>query len=260
MIFRRLHRLWLQSILFRSRIPYALWNKTINSSTVLSNLDQRGRHRLPKLASLFLHDKSISGAAGFKVDDEMRAYIAAMACLLILNLDLDYYKGWSEIIIYPDTFVIRREETDDIGVVHNTRRTLAGESWQRGPLILSWADSMSGAGAADIASNVILHEFAHKIDMLNGAANGMPPLHANMVREAWTTSLAQAFADMKKRIEQGDDIAIDSYAAEDPAEFFAVISEVFFEQPRQLYKNYHRVYQQLCLFYRQDPIQRVRDK
>ncbi len=259
MIFRRLHRVWLQHILFRARIPYSIWRRTIGTSELLACLDRRDRHRLRKLASLFLHEKTITAAGGLNIDEAMRVYIAATACLLILNLDLDYFDGWSEVIVYPDTFVVRREEADETGVVHDTRRSLAGESWQRGPVILSWSDAIQKWQAPGMASNVILHEFAHKLDMLNGVANGMPPLHADMVREQWTTSLSRAYANLHQRLELDNDTALDSYAGENPAEFFAVVTETFFEQPLLLHEQYPQVYRQLSLFYRQDPKQRLCD-
>jgi len=256
-ILKRLHRAWLQHVLYRSRIPYALWHESIASAPVLSCLDHRDQHRLRKLASLFLREKTITGAGGLVVDSAMRVYIAAQACLLILNLDLDDFRGWSEVIVYPDTFVVGREEYDNIGVVHETRRALAGESWRRGPVILSWSDARPGANPHGPASNVILHELAHKLDMLNGAANGMPPLHYGMVREEWTAALSQAYESLYQQVERHHHTAIDPYAAENPAEFFAVLTEVFFQQPRRLQHLYPDVYQQLRLYYRQDPLSRL---
>ncbi|HHJ36011.1 MAG TPA: zinc-dependent peptidase [Gammaproteobacteria bacterium] len=254
---RWLHRVWLKHVLYRSRIPYPLWHEVISGVSVLSCLDFREQHRLRKLSSLFLHEKTISGAGSFDVDDKKRVYIAAQACLLILNLDLDYFSGWHEIIIYPDSFVIKREEYDDSGVVHETRRTLAGEAWGRGPVILSWSDARPGSHSHGPASNVILHEFAHKLDMLNGAANGMPPLHKNMVRKQWTASLSQAYDRLYHQIERHHHTVIDPYAAENPAEFFAVLTEVFFEKPDLLHKLYSQVYLQLSLYYRQDPLRHM---
>ncbi len=253
---RRLRRAWLQHVLYRSRIPYPLWHDCISQVPVLAALDHREQHRLRKLASLFLHEKTLVGAGGQAVDDAMRVTIAAQACLLILNLDLDYFDGWREIIIYPDSFVVSHEERDANGLVHETRRTLGGEAWGRGPVILSWADARPDAHPHGAASNVILHEFAHKLDMLNGAANGMPPLHPDMVRQQWTASLSQAYQDLYRQVERHHHTAIDPYASESPAEFFAVLSEVFFEQPARLHHLYPAVYQQLKLFYRQDPLRR----
>ena len=264
---KRLHRAWLQHVMFRSRIPYPQWHEIMRSVPVLSRLDQREQHRLRKLTGLFLHEKVITGAGDLVVDSSMRLTIAAQVCLLILNLDLDYFQGWSEIIVYPDSFIVQRDEYDDSGVVHETRRNLAGEAWGRGPVILSWSDAKpgtrlhgpatNGPATNGPATNVILHEFAHKLDMLNGAANGMPPLHNNMVRENWTAALSQAYEKLYHQLERHHHTVIDPYAAENPAEFFAVFTEVFFEQPALLHKLYPDVYEQLSLFYRQDPLQRV---
>ncbi len=254
---KRLRRAWLQHVMFRSRIPYPLWHESLISAPVLLRLSKREQNRLRKLASLFLHEKTITGAGGLIVDSTMRVYIAAHACLLILNLDLDYYQGWSEVVVYPDTFVIQREEYDESGVVHETRKTLAGEAWGRGPVILSWSDAKPEARSHGSTPNVILHEFAHKLDMLNGVANGMPPLHSNMVRERWTEFLSQAYEKLYHQLERHHPIAIDPYAAENPAEFFAVLTEVFFEQPTLLQSLYPDVYGQLSLFYRQNPVQHI---
>jgi hypothetical protein len=254
---KRPYRTWLQHVLLRSRIPYPLWHDSIASASILSSLDHQEQHRLRRLASLFLHEKTITGAGGLSVYASMRVYIAAHACLLILNLDLDYFRGWSEVIVYPDTFVVSREEFDISGVVHETRRALAGEAWRRGPVILSWSDARAGASPHGPASNVILHEFAHKLDMLNGAANGMPPLHDGMVREEWTAALSQAYESLYHQVERHHHTVIDPYAVESPAEFFAVLTEVFFQQPERLNHLYPDVYRQLRLYYRQDPLARI---
>ena len=153
--------------------------------------------------------------------------------------------------------MIRHEEYDASGIVHETRRTLAGEAWRRGPVILSWSDAQPNSHSHGPASNVIIHEFAHKLDMLNGSANGMPPLHKNMVRKQWTESLSHAYKNLYQQIERHHHTSIDPYAAENPAEFFAVLSEVFFVKPALLNKLYPQVYRQLNLFYRQDTLRRA---
>ncbi len=250
----RLHRWWVKHLLFSSRVPYPLWHNCLKQLPVLDKLSAREQHQLRKLTSLFLHDKTFFAAGGLELDQQMIISIAAQACLLILNLELDDYHGWSEIIVYPDTFVVPHMENEDTGVVHETRRALAGESWQRGPVILSWADVRPGAHPHGASSNVVLHEFAHKLDMLNGAANGMPPLHPGMDRKAWTITLSQAYERLYHDIERHHHTAIDPYAAESPAEFFAVLTEVFFMQPKRLQHLYPAVYHQLSLFYRQEPL------
>ena len=255
MILRWLRR-WRESrLLRRQRIPERLWLSAAAPLPALQHLTHPQLHRLRELASLLLHDKTFTGAGGLTVTDTMRVQIAAQACLLVLELGLDYFDGWQEIIIYPDAFVVQRDQHDDNGLVHETHSTLGGEAWDRGPVILSWQDAQ--AGMQGHGANVILHEFAHKLDMLNGRANGMPPLHAEMSRQAWTAALSSAYHELQQQLAHQGHAAIDPYGAENPAEFFAVLSENFFMQPQHLRHVYPAVYSQLAQFYRQEPVQRL---
>jgi Mlc titration factor MtfA (ptsG expression regulator) len=253
----RLQRWWKQRFLRKQRIPLHLWERCLSQSPLLLRLDRHEKHRLRELAGWFLHEKSIVGAHDFVVNDEMRVLIAAQACLLILNLDFGYFKGWYEVIVYPDAFIARHEQHDEAGVVHELERSLEGESWQQGPVILSWHEARPGVRFYGDGSNVILHEFAHKIDMLNGAANGLPPLHAEMSLPQWTDVMTKAYDDLRARLENNKHVVIDSYAAESPAEFFAVLSETFFERPQILHSSYPEVYELLRQFYRQDAFRRI---
>ena len=222
---------------------------------ILQGLDASERTRLRETASLFIHDKTFSAAGGAEVDAATRHLIALQACLLTLNLSEDSYRGWSEIILYPEEFLRQREETDEAGVVHHSRDILAGESWHGGPLVLSIAD-VAASGQAD-GFNVVLHEFAHKLDMLNGDANGFPPLHRGMDAAAWARDFTAAYEDLCARVDAGEDTVIDPYATTDPAEFFAVLTEVFFETPHLLHAEYPAIYRQLQQFYRQHPLVRL---
>lgn len=227
----------------------------IESFPFLRVLDHAERERLERWATLFLGEKHAHGAAGLELDDRMRYAIAAQACVLILELDYEYFRGWSEIIVYPDEFLVPREYVDEAGVVHAHREVLAGEAWLGGPVILSWADVAPGAYAGGV--NVVLHEFAHKLDMLNGEPNGYPPLHRDMSKDAWRAAFESAYADFCERVDGGEDTLIDPYAAEHPGEFFAVVTEAFFGAPGVLRREYPEVYRQLTLFYRQDPHARL---
>ena len=248
-VFKYLRRLRDSFLLRRHRIPETPWLAQTRHIGLLQGLDDRTRHRLRNLASLFLYHKAINGAGGLELTDTMRIGIAAQACVPILNLGLDYYSGWHEVIVYPDTFVVTHREQDPTGVVRERHRHLSGEAWGRGPVILSWAD----IGMPTPGSNVIVHEFAHKLDMLNGAANGMPPLHRGMERKAWTVAMSEAFEMLGEAYRRGLHTAIDPYATENPGEFFAVVSEVFFTRAQTLREHFPAVYAQLCLFYRQYP-------
>ena len=242
-------------IVARSELDAALWRATLKRLPFLHGLSQAEREQLRLTVILFLHSKSIHGAGGLKLDAGMQLMIAAQACILILNLDIDYYRGWVEVIVYPSEFVPTIEYTDENGVVHTKREPLAGEAWLQGPVILSWADvapSNDGDGV-----NVVIHEFAHKLDMLNGDANGYPPLHRDMSRKAWSQTFGSAYADFCRRVKADEELAIDPYAAESPAEFFAVLSEAFFEIPKAVGSLYPAVYDQLKQFYRQDPDARL---
>ena len=245
-------RWWRARILKRYGIPADAFDAAIASLPILHGLDAAERVRLGESASLFLHDKTFSAAGGADVDDTIQILIALQACLLTLNLDENSYRGWSEIILYPDEFLRQREEMDEAGVVHRSRDILAGESWHGGPLVLSIAN-VEESGQAD-GVNVVLHEFAHKLDMLNGDANGFPPLHRGMDAASWAADFSAAYADLSARVDAGEDTAIDPYATTDPAEFFAVLTEVFFETPQLLDSEYPAIYRQLQQFYRQHPL------
>jgi Mlc titration factor MtfA (ptsG expression regulator) len=244
-----------QKILERESVPEDVWREAIAALPLLRGLSPEEIDRLRELVILFLHDKTFSSAAGLELTDRIRLIIAAQACLLVLNLGLDYYAGWKEVIVYPDEFIPRHEYTDEAGVVHISRDPLMGESWLQGPVILS-AEDAQRSGRCD-GVNVVIHEFAHKLDMLNGEPNGFPPLHRGMSAREWTRDFTGAYEDFRRRVEADEETEIDPYAAENPGEFFAVLTEAFFETPHAVKRNYPAVYRQLAAFYRQDPAARM---
>lgn len=251
-------------------IDSAAWNRATADYHFVKRLTAEENRRLRLIASDFLMRKSINGAAGFEIDELIRIQIAAQACILILELDVDYYDGWREIIVYPGQFAKTHDVVDEYGVVHTTRDPLAGEAWLGGPVVLSHADIAHTENAVDRGDgyNVVIHEFAHKLDMLNGEANGYPPLHRGMSKETWKRTFLAAYLAFCKQVDEADALArkdggraldailIDPYASENPAEFFAVISEVFFEMPETVHATFPGVYQQLKAFYKQDPLAR----
>lgn len=238
--------------LARATLPEREWEAAMAQLPIVQRLTPAERARLRELTVLFLDEKTFSAAAGYMLTDATRLLIAIQACLPILRLGPDYYAGWASIIVYPDEFMPEREYTDEAGVVHMTRHPMMGESWLQGPLLLSAADAVH-AGAGD-GVNVVIHECAHKLDMLNGDANGFPPLHANMRIEDWTKHWSEAYGDFCRQVDAGADTLLDPYGAESPGEFFAVLSEAFFETPLDLQRSYPEVYAQLVAFYRQDPV------
>jgi Mlc titration factor MtfA (ptsG expression regulator) len=230
-------------VLQKHRIEDALWRQATGGLPFIPQSP-----KLRELALLFLAEKQFAGAHGMEVTDAMRVSIAAQACLPILELGLDWYAGFTGIVVYPGDFRVRRSDTDADGVVHEWDDELAGEAMPGGPVVLSW-----DATANDPEMNVVIHEFAHKLDMLNGDADGLPPLHPGMDRAAWAAVFEEAYAGFCDAVERGKDTWLDPYAAEHPSEFFAVVSEAFFEQPAETKRRYPDVYDQLRLFYRQDP-------
>ena len=234
-------------------IPDALWQGIVSSLPFLCALDADEQKSLRALVGGFLAEKEFSVAGGLQLSDEICVSIAAQGCLPILNLGLDYYRGWVGIVVYPDEFVIPRSVEDEFGVVHEYQELAAGEAWAGGPLLISWRDAlMAGAGY-----NVVIHEFAHKLDMLSGEANGIPALAGEISRADWQRVLLASYEDFCARVDEeeagGQETLFDPYAAENPSEFFAVMSEAFFETPDNLRAHYPALYAQFSAFYRQDP-------
>ena len=244
-------------LLDKCEISDDLWSSVCRDALEHYRLGPGNLARLRETSSLFLHAKAVNGAHGQSLDDYQRAVIAAYASLLILELDLSWYDGWIEVIVYPESFVTRHEYVDEHGVVHEEPSVRDGESWDRGPVILSWQDLRPDLRRPGDAYNLALHEFSHKLDQLNGAANGQPPLHRGMDPDAWSKTFQQAFDRLNDQLDREQEALIDPYAAEHPAEFFAVCSEYFFEQPRDLVDFDAALYDQLKKFYRQDPVNRV---
>ena len=242
-------------ILNKTSIDTSLWRRLVTSASYLRGLSDSELKRLNEDVRLFLHDKEFSTAHDLEVTQEMFVSIALQACLMTLNLNVNFYDGWHGIIIYPDEFVPNHQYVDAAGVVHTDRRPMTGMARSDGPVILSWADTQ--AAFASDGANVVIHEFAHKLDMQNGDANGFPPLHKGMNRRAWANSFGAAYADFSNRVNAGEDTAIDPYASENPGEFFAVLSEVFFEMPQIIVEEYPAVYEQLKTYYRQDTLARL---
>jgi len=254
-MFSRLRQWRHQRIIRNSPIAESQWTTAYQCLPLLASLTRDEKQQLQQLAILFLHYKSLEGAKGLEITQHMALIIALQACLPILNLDLNWYDGWVSVIVYPAAFVPERTFRDEYGVEHQGKSVLSGESWHKGPVILSWEDSRHG-GIID-GHNLVIHEFAHKLDVLNGSANGFPPLHPGMDAQAWTSTMSRAFEDFQTRLQLGSPVPIDSYAATSPAEFFAVFSEVFFERPRLLHDYYPAVYRQFREFYRQDTLTRM---
>ena len=239
----------------RAVVTDAAWRAVRRSLPIVATLAESDAEKLRALADSFLRTKSIEGAGGFELDEETSVVVAAQACIPILALGIEAYTGWRSVIVYPGGFVSRGTSVDETGVEHEWEEARSGESWFQGPVVLSWED-VASSGLLE-GYNVVIHEMAHKLDMLNGDANGFPPLHAEMDGAVWYRVFSEAFEDLGARVDAGEDTVIDDYAAEGPDEFFAVTSEYFFELPEVLDECYPKVYAELRAFYRQDPLDRV---
>ncbi|MBK9019781.1 MAG: zinc-dependent peptidase [Sulfuritalea sp.] len=233
----------------RLDIAESLWGQVESELGFLGHLEPAERVQLRVLARQFVAEKQWSGAQGLQLTPRIQLTIALQACLPILKLGLDWYEGWVGIVVYPGDFLIPRRMVDEDGVVHEYDDEVMGEAWYGGPVLLSWFDDAADARGI----NVVIHEFAHKLDMRSGDADGVPPLHEGMSRRRWIEVMSRAFDDFQERVDHGEETLLDPYGAEWPAEFFAVASEAFFENPRLLWDEYPEVYEQLRLFYRQDP-------
>jgi Mlc titration factor MtfA (ptsG expression regulator) len=239
-------------LLAHHRIDEALWRSVTQPMAFLRGLSRDETQRLRDFALVLLVEKQFSGARGLELDDAMRLSIAVQACLPVLYLGLDRYDDWSEIVVYPGDFKVRIRETDEEGVVHEFDDERAGESWKGGPVVLSWDAALNAPGM-----NVVIHEFAHKLDMAGGEADGMPPLHSGMDPRAWSEAFRIAYEGFCDAVDRGKETWLDPYASESPGEFFAVISEAFFTAPNETRRRYPDVYDQLKRYYRQDPARRL---
>jgi Mlc titration factor MtfA (ptsG expression regulator) len=247
-----------QRILARHPVAAATWNEVLRCLPLLDGLTPDDLQRLQARAVLFLHNKHLTALPGVELQHSDRLLLAVQAELPLLHLgDFDWYQGFHEIVLYPDDFVSPQRHRDASGVVHEWDGAHSGEAWQQGPVILAWP-GVQASGGWD-GYNLVIHELAHKLDMLGGSANGLPPLHSNMRISDWAEAMQSAFDSLNAQLDADPqaETAIDPYAAEDPAEFFAVTSEYFFSAPDLLAEAFPAVYAQLALFYRQDPLTRL---
>lgn len=262
-------------------IPDDLWTRTVAALPFVARYGAEDLSVLRELATLFIAEKEYSTAHDLPLTDEMVVSVAVQACVPILRLGIEWYRGWHGIVLYPGEFIIRRTVEDDIGLVHGVVEEASGEAWEHGPVILSWPDVRTpGAGLASAASagqalpedtyNVVIHEFAHKLDMLDGEPDGVPPfsrvLHPDVDSEAWAEAFLTEYDHFAEACDAYPDKAwdhperlppklrvIDPYGCEAPSEFFAVTSEAFFVEPAGLRRHWPALYASLSTFYRQDP-------
>lgn len=221
------------------------WEAVLRSAVpVYEALEAAQQQRLRELIHLFLAKKRFYGCGGLEINDEIRVTVAAQACLLLLNQGFSVYPKLQSVLIYPSAFRAEREQVLDDGTVAMTGHQLLGESWSNGKVILSWDDVEKGVADFADGHNVVLHEFAHQLDGLSGSTNGAPPLRRNSYK-SWAGVFTENFEDLRSRSEHRRQTVMDEYGTTNPAEFFAVATETFFEKPHQLHKHRQELYEEL---------------
>jgi len=239
-------------------IPVA-WRRVLEQKFPLYlRLSAADRRELESHIQVFLAEKRFEGCGGFKITDEVRALIAAQACLLLLHRETDYYPSLRSILVYPDTFVIKTGRLEADELTDRQVRSALGESG-RGAVVLSWSATLADTVEPADGKNLVLHEFAHQLDEEDGVVDGAPLLPAESIGQrhfryvVWARVLRAEFERLRSDGESGRETVLDGYGAATPAEFFAVATECFFEKPHQLEKKHPELYDELKQFYRQDP-------
>ncbi|TPV96885.1 MAG: zinc-dependent peptidase [Myxococcales bacterium FL481] len=221
------------------------------------------RQHLRELVQVFVAEKRWEGAGGLTLTDEVRVTIAAQACLLILGLEHELYRRVESIVVYPSTVVPRRREPSVLSTavrLADQPMPILGQAFVRGPVILVWDAVRSGGRDPVDGKNVVYHEFAHKLDMLTGHADGVPPLADRETYHRWVSALTHEYDQLQQRFERGRSTFLDAYALTNGAEFFAVATEFFFERPETMARDHTVMYEVLQAFYRQDPAARLRTR
>lgn len=241
----------------RRAIPEELWQLTLARYPFLAARSAARVDALREMATLFLAAKEFTGTDDLVVSDEMAVAIAAQACLPALELGLSWLDGFVGIVIHPDAVVARREREDEAGVVHAYDEELSGEAMSGGPVMLAWRDVDDAGESAVDGYNVVVHEFAHVIDMRGGVTAGIAHVDPESDRGRWLAALADEYEDFADRVDADEETFLDPYAAEALEEFFAVGAEAFFVASSELEAEQPRLYGLLAEFFRQDPVRRL---
>ncbi|UZE95279.1 M90 family metallopeptidase [Alkalimarinus alittae] len=248
-VFVKLKRRWFERKPFPSE-----WQRILASNIpIYKRLPQALQAQLNNHVKYFMRDKTFYGCDGLVLTDEIKVTIAGQACLLILNRPTNQYFKLHHVLVYPSSFVASRSEQSASGVVSHKKTGLLGESWSQGKVILSWDDVFKGVKNFSDGQNVVLHEFAHQLDQESGSTNGAPLLGSQSSYQSWTRVLSSEFERLQKQANSGFSSLIDQYGATNPAEFFAVVTETFFERPVQLRRRHPELFEEMKTFYAVDP-------
>lgn len=244
---------WRRKRIARGIFPLKWLAIVVNNVPYYRRLGQEDQKELQRHILIFLSEKRFEGCGGLEINDEIRVTIAAWACVLLLHRRTDYYPGLASILVYPNAYVVPRQEYIPGGAIVEGEEVLAGQSQKRGPVVLSWEDVLRSSSQSHYGHNVAIHEFAHQIDQLFGEGDSSAVLKSRDNFMEWARVLERDFRKLQERTNEGRQTLLDSYGATDEAEFFAVATEFFFERPIEFRKNYPDLYEQLKNFYHQNP-------
>lgn len=222
-----------------------------------ARLSPEERRELQGHIQVFIHEKRFEGVSGLRITDEIRLVIAAQACILLLNRETDYYPLMQSIFVYPKHFHVRDRRSMPDGTVIEEDVEFDGESWERGPVVLAWEEVLEDAADPDDGFNVVLHEFAHQLNGESGREDGASPIKDRSLARSWAQIMGREYEKLREDIELRRPHLIDAYGAETPAEFFAVVTETFFEKPRAMKRRHPELYELLMRYFRQDPAERL---
>jgi len=217
------------------------------------------REHLEDLIKVFIHEKNFEGCGGFVITDEVKVTVAAQACLLLLNLEHNYYDQLVSILVYPAGFNFKQEQRNAIGTISESDFPASGLCSSGGVIVLSWPDTIGGSKNTQDGMNVVFHEFAHQLDQLDGVMNGAPLLKSASLYSEWSKVLSAEYEQLREDLSHHRNSVIRAYGATQPAEFFAVVTETFFEQPVQLQQDHPELYDEFKAYYRQDPAARAKE-
>ena len=241
---------------FLRRKPFpSEWQNCLSRNVpIINRLPESDRNELCDLIKIFVAEKNFEGCAGFTITNDVKVTIAAQACLLLLHRRTDVYPALYSVLVYPNMFSVPDYESDETGIVSEDIEDRLGESWAHGAVVLSWEDVIKGAIKIDDGHNLVLHEFAHQLDDENGlAGDGSVKLKKRSMYKPWAIILGREYTSLRRQVSQGKRTFLDSYGSESPAEFFAVCTEFFFERPAEFLQKHPELYNELKLFYQQDP-------
>ena len=241
-----------RALLIATSLPNNYREILLENFELYADLPKQLQNKLSSHIQVFLHEKQFVGCGGFVITDEVRLLIAAQACILIVNMQTDYFPGFRNILVYPDLYRVPQVQRD--GFVHTESISVrGGESWKRGPVILAWSQVLHGAKNRSEGSNVVMHEFAHKLDEENSVMDGLPILTDRTHYRPWAEILTREYRSLQQNVLNNEPNIIDPYGASSPVEFFAVVTEIFFNKPQQLYDTHPELYQQFERYYQLDP-------